>query len=238
MKILFENWRKYLNEENEVTVIKERRRNPGTLNEGVLDVLGRALKMPEDFINWFAKRAKSLKTTAAAADYEKAAKPKAGERGRLGGCQTIGGLLGQLARLQDVDDISKGADALGGLVGTGAQFEPVTGLALGVSSMLAQLGRLINGDFKDDRMQVRTEEIKDFPILKFLNIEAALVENIDNDLLNVFDDDYQDYVKGLEIDPEMCVDDLMGQYPLLNINTFIREKLKGVCQTIIKTEGE
>jgi len=238
MKILFENWRKYLDEEE------------GLLTESVVE---------EGPLDWakekFAgkQKARTQKKMDAVPD-----KPESDEQPRKsrptvyhpdgreeGGpdderarskCKggSLGDLLNKMKKLHDIERQGKGEELAASLAGTAADLVPVVGDVKGkveaandMVNLLITAKGVMSGEYAEDK--VTHEAVSDFPILARLKVDPALVQWLDNDVLAAFDDDY---VKEVLMDSKYTPDTCMEKIP--DINSFIRSKISGVCKAAQK----
>jgi len=103
-------------------------------------------------------------------------------------------------------------------------------IPLGIGASLTGIELLVNYRDQLRRAPEGQDEVSDFPVLAILNMDPHLIRTIEDDILNQIDEQYQEYLKGLN--PDTKIRDIV------KINDFIKSKIAQDTQKHIVIRDE
>ena len=132
----------------------------------------------------------------------------------------------QMARTEEDKRAEKSLAALGIL-------DVAKAIPLGIGSTISGVDTLRQMYNKIKRKPEDPDKVGDFPVLAILNVDPHLVDTIEDEILNLIDNRYEDYLSGLDPDTPLNT--------VISINDYIRQyiaKLTDKSVTITDQSGE
>ena len=132
----------------------------------------------------------------------------------------------QMARTEEDKRAEKSLAALGIL-------DVAKAIPLGFGSTISGVDTLRQMYNKIKRKPEDPDKVGDFPVLAILNVDPHLVDTIEDEILNLIDNRYEDYLSGLDPDTPLNT--------VISINDYIRQyiaKLTDKSVTITDQSGE